>query len=168
MSETGTSGINRALSWIKKALQITEITSVPDRTEVVVRPTLDLFGWERLDQVATRATSNPLAAQVLTPVVPDGIIRVWTHVSVEHSDTGVNHDVTLAKRRQGTPIVDTGVPIDRDNINPGELASMIGKTWGSSGDRLIGLIDVATLVGSIVIQEQWIDLPFPGEYIRFP
>ena len=87
------SGINRALMWLRKTLQITEETDSPQILSELLRPTIDVFGWERLAERTTffQATAAAPAVNVNGPVTPDDVLRLVLHANVSHTDTGVAH-----------------------------------------------------------------------------
>ncbi len=82
------SGINRPFSWLKKVMQVTEETSAPSVLSEKVRPTMDVFGWERFQEgPVTENIAGALAADiVLLPVVPEGVLRYVMFASVMHDD----------------------------------------------------------------------------------
>lgn len=87
MSETGRSGINRAFSWLKKSLQITEKTVAPDALSAVVVPSMDVFGWERIAEAQSQNLNGGLGSGTLpASLVPPDTIRVVLAASIETTD----------------------------------------------------------------------------------
>ncbi len=84
MSHRG--GINRAFSWIKKVLEVTEVTTVPERVLSEVQPSVDLFGWERFEEVATENVGLANTASVAGTIVPADVNRLYIAASVESDD----------------------------------------------------------------------------------
>ncbi len=161
-------GINRPLSWIKKSLQVTEVTEVPDRILPDVRPVLDALGWERLQESVCLTLSNAAPANSIftNPVTDQSMVRYFLKVSGNHFDTGVTHTVWLEKRCLD-PVrgaSDIGLPLDRRQIVVGEAASMIGHTFVVPGQSLVFRSFAALAVGTIQIHLEFIDIPL-GEYI---
>ncbi len=92
------SGINRGFMWLRKVLEITEKTDVPQVLSEVARPVVDMFGWERLPTSASEefigsdATDNVVSLQV-----PDGFVQLITAASVETTEA-VSTALWLTKR----------------------------------------------------------------------
>ncbi len=158
------SGINRALMWVRKVLEVTEETDSPRVLSEKLRPIIDVFGWERLpEEQFQTATAPAVATIVASGATPPDILRVVLHSSVEHSDTGVEHDVWQIKRRNPGAL-DVGLPTDRTQILVGEFNSMIGRTYLIEGDFMIAEVAVAQVAGQLTFRQIFIDLPI-GEYI---
>ncbi len=172
MSEKGAqrSGINRAFSWLKRSLQITEPTDSPDRLSPLVQPSMDLFGWERLPQQEATTFLGALAADsVETLQVPDGIFRLVVNASLTHDDPLIGGTLWFEHRvdRGGALAVGLyqGVPaallLGGITIKCG-LGRMLLM---SPGDRLIGRSfpapgaaeQISMIVSSVDISE--------GEYV---
>ncbi len=112
MSEKGAqrSGINRAFSWLKRTLQITEPTDSPDRLSPLVQPTMDLFGWERLVQQEPVTVVGALASDtVLSAVVPEGVFRLVVDASLTHDDIAIGGRLWFEHRIARLGPVDVGV-----------------------------------------------------------
>lgn len=89
------SGINRGFSWLRKVLQVTEETESPSTLGELVRPTMDVFGWERLAPFlvgagpTTDATTGADATDiVILEAVPAGVMRYVLRASCSHDDPG--------------------------------------------------------------------------------
>ncbi len=161
---TQRSGINRALMWVRKVLQVTEETDSPRVLSEELRPIVDVFGWERLpeEQFLTATAPDP-AVIVASEATPPDILRVVLHSSLEHTDTGVTHTAWQIKRRNPGAL-DVGVPTDRITIAVGEFLSMIGRTYLIEGDFMIAEVAAAPAAGQLTFRQIVIDLPI-GEYI---
>jgi len=160
--------IKRAILWIRRSLEITERTNVPESIENVVRPKVDIFGWERLPSVQVAAASNPLSVAVGSATVPAGTFRYVLNANVEHTDTGVTNTLWLTKALLNG--VRVGLPLDRTATIVGETASMIGTTYLLPGDFLFGETDVAVVAGAMILNMLFVDFDFDteagiGEYI---
>jgi len=167
MSETGRGGINRAFSWLKKVLQITEKTVAPDSLLPDVRSTLDLFAWERLAEPVTRQfAAGALAANVVgLPTVPDGVMRYYQYLSVGHDDpAGGGLSLSLQIRSAG---FDFGVDIIHVDQLPDPMKSGITKPLLlRPGESLFCFSDPAPAAGQqLLIRGMFIDIEV-GEYIR--
>lgn len=164
MSNKGRSGINRPFSWLKKTLEITEKTTAPDSLKPDVQSIIDVFGWERLvqEQFELETAAAPATA-VATDPVPGDTLRIVYGASLVHTDTAVNHDAWLLKRRNPGPF-DTGIPTDRSMIQVGEHCSMQNMIFLIEGDFIIGEIFLAQTVGNLTLAVNFVDVPI-GEYI---
>lgn len=157
-------GINRAFSWLKKTLEITEVATVPSAILPDVRAVADLFGWERLETVELQQVNaaQPLVA-VASLAVPAGVLRLVQNCSLSHTDTTVPHDVALSKRTN--PInISIGLPTDRSLILPGQFVSLIGRTFLVENDFLIGTMLDVPVAGVFTLRMSFVDLAF-GEYL---
>jgi len=158
--------IKRAILWIRKTLEITERTDVPESIENVVRPTLDILGWERLRETISVSLSAaaPAASVQTQAVIPQGILRYVVKCSCHHSDTGVTHEVWLTKRGDPKTVVEIGIPIDRQSIQTSEFASMIGSTFLVTDEVLFCRTRTALVANFLNLELEFIDIPI-GEYI---
>jgi len=161
---TQRSGINRALMWVRKVLQVTEETDSPRVLSEKLQPIIDVFGWERLPEaVFVTSTAAAPTAIVASGATPADILRIVLHSSVEHTDTGVVHEAWQIKRRNPGAI-DVGLPTDRRQIVVGEFNSLIGRTYLIDGDFMIAEVSTAPVAGQLTFRQIQIDLPI-GEYI---
>ncbi len=105
-------GINRSFSWLKKVLEITEVTNAPDVLLPTVQPALDVFGWERFGEPETQVRSNPgVTSAVSLDTVPEGEMWFFLACAMLHNDTGSAKDVTLVLRNRlnvEIPVTNTG------------------------------------------------------------
>ncbi len=162
------SGINRALMWLRKSLEITEATDSPRVLSEVLDPIVDVFGWERLNEATALVTTSGANVNTITsPAVPDDVLRLILEASVEttestlafhmwmdHLDFRTNVNVGVMR-----PVA---VPISAIIIRN----AMKGPLFLRSGDRLAGRCTPATGVGdSLTIRQRFVDLPI-GEYVR--
>jgi len=158
--------IKRAILWIRKTLEITERTNVPEAIENVIRPTLDVLGWQRLSETISVGFSAaaPAAVVQVTTAVPEGIFRYIVKCSGHHSDAGVTHEVWLSKRGEPKSVVDVGIPLDRQSIQDSEFSSMIGSTFLLAEEILFFRTRSALVAGNLSLELEVIDIPI-GEYI---
>lgn len=156
------SGINRALSWIKKVFLITEETNVPSVVGELVRPTLDVFGWERAADTEHAFLSTGGATLVtILPPVPAG--EYWlvfacdvTHNDVAAKDVGIVYQNQLSNQInvKGTEslLLNTFISLDRPIlVSPG--ASLMGRS-----------LQTIPIGKVFQIRAEFIRLPI-GEYI---
>jgi len=154
-------GINRALTWIKKTLEITEVSNVPAAVLDDVNATLDLFGWERLPQAQILQVSNPLANFANSAVGPDDVTRLILAASARHSDI-INHELWVEKNPAGGVVrVALNAPV---NVAAETDAGITRPTFLNPGDFLRARTEAAVGAGSVVITIYFIDLPI-GEYM---
>jgi len=154
-------GINRAFSWIKKVLEVTEVTTVPDTVLPEVTPTLDMFGWERYTELQRHDAGQANANLSNLPVVPQGILRLYVALSGETNDTvnAFTHWMEVNAVAVTTPVT---LPVSTVLIRAGHLANPILVREGLSVSARCS----PTTAGGIVLRATglFIDLPI-GEYI---
>jgi len=84
MSHRG--GINRAFSWIKKVLEVTEVTTVPERVVAEVQTSLDLFGWDRYTELQSHNAGVADTDTSALPAIPEDTMRLYLGLSGETND----------------------------------------------------------------------------------
>ncbi len=164
-------GINRAFSWIKRSLEVTEVTTVPERVLSDVTPTLDIFGWEKLEPLGGAVSENiagALAADIaLLTVVPNDVMRYVMFVSVMHDDPagltlsiqvrtplpgGGSFDIAIGPATL-TPLGPVKLGLERPFLlQPGQLILVRTTPAPAAGQRINNLT------------ARFVDLPL-GEYI---
>ncbi len=167
----GLTTIKRAILWIRRNLEIKERTNVPEFVDNIVRPTMDVLGWERLLQTRSSAISNAAPGfSVQTGVFTNNdTVRFILKAGVFHSDTGVTHQVRLERHGEVRASVAVGLPLDQHSIGDGgALCSMIGNTFILPGQFLRARVVTNLVVGTLNLNIQFIDVP-NDEYIpSFP
>ncbi len=162
------SGINRGFTWLRKVLQITEETESPSVLSEVVRPTMDVFGWERLAGLVgtpptTENNQGSLASDiVLLSVVPDGVARYVIYANCGHDDPA-GLQLSLQVRTRGVDVA-----IDAAAIGMG----IEPVRWGLSrnilllpGEQLLCRSTPAPAAAQrIFVRMKFVDLD-PGEYL---
>ncbi len=85
--------IKRAITWIRTTLEITDVTTTPGQILDEIRPALDIFGWERYEDListnvgtANTDTANLTLATGVT-AIPVGFLRLFVALSGETNDT---------------------------------------------------------------------------------
>jgi len=156
--------IKRNFVWLRRALGIIDKTTLPGEIGGEVRPTIDMFGWERLpeEQFLVSAAPDPAVA-IASPETPENTLRIVYAASLEHTDTGVNHICWMMKRRNPGSI-DVGLPTDRGDIDVGEFMSMIGTTFLVAGDFIIAEIIGVPVAGQLSLRLNVVDVDI-GEYV---
>ncbi len=161
-------GINRALQWIKKVFEITEVATVPTQVLPEVRAMVEVFGWERLPEGTTVVQVGGAAAnQVVTAVVPADICRLVLEASVVSSDVAIRQTLWIAHRGViGTGAdVAVGLPFDQAIAFAGTPGVANRAICMQPGERLVGRCVPAPGVGEeLTMTFRHIDLPI-GEYV---
>jgi len=161
--------VKRAFTWIRNSLSIIDRTTLPGEILGEIRPTMDLFGWERLADRSTslfnESNAAAPAANVNGPVTPEGVLRLVLHASVKHSDVGVSHLLWIDKDLRGvTPELVGVMQLVPFAIPEGIDVSLERWITIESGRRIRGRADVALIAGSLTLSMNFIDLPI-GEYV---
>ncbi len=158
------SGINRALMWLRKVLQITEETDSPRVLSEKLRPVIDVFGWERRNEVAVLSfTGAAAAASVVTSPTPADVLRVITGASIESTDPALLV-MWIAKRSEpGSVQFGLSEPFEAvENVQIALKRQVILKPT----ERLVGRSDPAPAVATaLTIRFEFVDLPV-GEYLK--
>ncbi len=158
--------IKKAIFWMQKALEVLgQRTALPDKVEDTIIPTLSAFGWERLFEAPGFDTSGAAApaSSVNAGAVPQDVLRLVTHASVVHTDTGVDHllwidkVMAIAGQTVGISNPSIAVPINVD-------VGLDRWVWLGPGEIMRGRADIALVAGALVLDVCFIDLPL-GEYI---
>jgi len=167
------SGINRALMWLRKTLQITEVTDSPQILSEILRPTIDVFGWERWSpesgvgnpperEIATGALAT---ASVILAVVPQGVMRYYMFVSGSHNDPVAGGlDLALICRSGG---VDLAVAPAVQGASPLLIRhGFAGRPFLlAPGQQLVMRSVPAPAAGLVLtMRAQFVDIDF-GEYV---
>ncbi len=159
------SGINRALMWLRRSLEVTEVTDSPQVLSELLRPTIDVFGWERLGENVEFSTqfANAPATTVAGPVTPDGVLRLITLASVRHTDTGVTHQLFIEKLM---PVITNIVHVQTAQLELAVNIPLALDRWITveAGARLRAVSPLALVAGAIAFNFNFIDLPI-GEYV---
>lgn len=158
------SGINRALMWLRKTLEITEETESPQVLSEKLVPMIDVFGWSRLGDQVFIATAAAATGEVLSASPPTGILRYVLHCSVLLTGSGVG--VTPIIRKRGASGASVGLPLDRESMEDDEVASIIGHTFLTEDDFLVAAYVNPPAGGTSTLTLLVVDLPV-GEYIQY-
>jgi len=158
--------IKRAILWVRRNFEIKERTDVPEFVENIVRPTIDVLGWERLLTTSSAAFSaaTPNSFVQTGTFANENTIRLFLKASVFHSDTGVTHEVRLERFGEVRGSIGVALPLDQHSIGVGPRCAMIGNTFILPGQFLRGRVLIALVAGTINLNVQFIDIP-NDEYI---
>lgn len=176
--------INRSLTWIGNALNralgvggggTTGPGVVPD----VIVPGIDVFGWERIDQIKSDVNQGAVGVQTVDPkvtvdwvagptfpaVVPDGIVRIMLYAHMQHNDP-VSRRCWLVYLDRLTN-AEVKVPVDTtDTLPAGVPAAAVRPFILRGGDGFLGRT-ISMAVGSAgTIRYTWLDLK-EGEYVPY-
>lgn len=159
--------IKRSFIWLRKVLEITEKTTLPGQILGEVRPTIDTFGWDRLNQTTTRVTSGAAASGLVqSAVTPDDVLRLVVAASVQNSDAvqaftmWIEHnDAAVGLSTSLMRPVD--IPISATQIRVGLPRMIVLRP----GDTLRGRSSPDPGVGLVLALNVYsVDLPI-GEYV---
>ncbi len=164
----GRSGINRGLMWLRKTLQVTEETDSPRVLSEQLRPIIDVFGWERLNETTNLTTTSAVDQSTISaPAVPDDVLRLVLEANVETTESTLAFTMWI-DHLDGDSNVTVGVmrPIDIPISAIIIRCAMQRQIIMSPGDRLVGRCTPASGAGdTLSIRQRFVDLPI-GEYIR--
>ncbi len=156
------SGINRALMWLRRTLEITEQTDSPQVLSEELRPVIDVFGWERAANPVHQIRSNPGATTaVALDAVPEGEAHYFLSCAISHDDPVGSKDMTIlfADRNGLVSQLTSTAGVAANFFRVIERPILVGP-----GARLQGLSRNAIAGGSnFLIQCHFIVLPI-GEY----
>ncbi len=166
--------VKRAFLWIRKAMRITQRTQLPAEILGEIRPTIDTFGWDRLNpessgvgvgpfsQNANGALANTTASFA---AVPAGIMRYVIACSMQTDDAAlvaflrfeIVKDAISVGIQEPFLINGNGANV-RIGLNrhillePGDVLQMVSSVAPAAGQRNS-------------IRARFVDIDF-GEYIR--
>jgi len=161
--------IKRAFLWLRKAMQITEKTTLPGKILDEIRPTIDLFGWEQLAGLVgvgprfSIASGAAASDAVLLPVTPEGVMRYVIHASCSHPDP-IDLIMSIQIRAFGS---DTGIA--QSIVAMAAAPQRFGLAHPvllRPGELLLARSSPAPAVGlQLSLRMIFVDIE-PGEYIR--
>lgn len=162
----GIDKIKRNFVWLRQVLGIIDKTTLPGEILGDVRPTMDLFGWDRLGEASSFSASAVAAPGFLVngPITPEGIVRLVLNASVRHTDAGVDHLLWIDKDMRGPSAQLVGVTTPYLALPTGVDASADHWIMLAPRHRLRGRAAAALVAGALTLAFEFIDLP-QGEYI---
>lgn len=152
----------RAITWIRKTLEITEKTTQPGTVSGEILPTIDSFGWEQAVALEHRAVSGgPGASATITPVVPAGEAHLYVACCGFHTDALATHVISLvylSETNQFVQITPTKI-LDDEGIVAIQRPFLVpaGATLRVIASRSVG-------AGEITIKGQFHRFTIAGEY----
>lgn len=163
--------IKRALTWLRRALTITDKTTLPGTIDGQIRPTLDAFGWSRLEEggpQSLNANGADAAVSVLLPAVPAGVQRLVLRASYSINDPVFSGTLALEIRSGGLDISISEARVEAA-IAPGIEPVRHGLERNIlllPGEIMLAVSDPAPAVGSrLNVRYNFVDLPI-GEYLQ--
>jgi hypothetical protein len=166
------SGINRALMWLRKTLQVTELTDAPQVLSELLRPTIDVFGWDRYSKkFSALVVGGVTIDRAISIPVPDGEVHLITAASVESDEAPAVAATMWIEHRAINPAVGAGVvdsAVGRPFLKAAGLAIAVGLERPIlliPGESVIGRIDpapAATFRINVSLQGIILDV---GEYV---
>lgn len=162
--------IKRNFVWLRRTLGIIDKTTLPGDIVGEVRPTMDLFGWERLTpggptSLSADGADNTDIAQF--GVVPDNIMRLILRASMSTNDLATPMTLSMEVNSGGVSISIASAVITPGVVPGAEPARYPLERWilMMPGDRLLVRSSTAPAVGSrLNVRMQFVDLDF-GEYV---
>lgn len=158
--------IKRAITWIRKSLDITERTNMPEGIMRNIKPTLDVFGWERVPDVVGVALAGTNVSSQFSAVVPVDTARLVYSASVETTNNvlafwlWIEHSVAASSILVGVmrPILTAA--------GTGLMRCGMDRTLiMAPGDRLVARANALVGVAeTLAIRMRYVDLPI-GEYV---
>ncbi len=99
------SGINRGLMWLRRTLQITEETKSPSVLSEIVRPNMDVFGWDRMERLDHELVTvvGPAAVNVTGQPVPEDEMFLIMAAELFHNDTVTTQPMGMVMTSGGGP-----------------------------------------------------------------
>lgn len=159
--------VKRAFVWMRKSLRIIDKTTLPGEIVGEIRPIIDLFGWERLNESTARITTSGANVNTITSTaVPADVLRLILEASVETSNTALAFTVWMDHLDDETN-VNVGVmrPLDIPISGVSIRSAITRPVFMRPGDQLSGRCTPATGVGeTLTLRERFVDLSI-GEYI---
>ncbi len=157
--------IKRAFIWMRNAMRIIEKTTLPGEISGEIRPIIDVFGWDRLQEPVfeTATVTGGAATEVQLSVVPENEARLYLSADFFHTSVTAK-DIRIVFRDRGGQ----GVSLSRTLGFPanffGNLERPIlvpaGSRLAAVSRTAIGALEDLTIAGMSYT------LPI-GEYVPF-
>jgi hypothetical protein len=162
-----TDKIKKAITWIRRSLEIKEKTSMPGTVDDTIRTTIEAFGWERLNESEGLVTSGAGPRDnTITPVVPAEVLRLVIAASVEMDDP--LGPFTLFLEHEWNSLTRTGVcpPFTTVVNGSGVRVGLTRPIVMRPNDRFRGSCIPAIAIGAnLIVRQIVIDIPIIGEYV---
>lgn len=166
-----TDKIKRAFVWIRRAMRITEKTTLPGEINGQISPTLDLFGWERFNPspVGDGVGPQDLNAQgtlavdlVVLAAVPAGIMRYVFRASMSSNDPA-NPSLSM-QIRNGAIDIGIGEVAAGAAPNPARHGGPVPFLLAPGEQLICRSVPAPAAATRLFIRYRFVDIDF-GEYI---
>ncbi len=166
MSERGAqrSGINRAFSWLKRTLEITEPTDSPDRLSPLVQPTMDLFGWEKLSRLTPSVLAGGDNQGFILGPISVGYTLV-AEASISQDDALGARFFWFEHRHLNLSSPSISIPFIIGAATPDVRVGLTRWLLLSPGERIVGRCDPIPAVGSAMQMQLSVTELSEGEYV---
>jgi len=156
--------IKRSITWIRKALEITEKTTNPGTVAGEIIPNLDVLGWDRYSDSVSQDFFATNSNNVASAAVPEGVLRFITEASMLTDNNVLAFTMWLELVHSGLRI-GLSRPFLLPAVSSGVQLGLERPILLQPGDNLRANLNPASGVGSlIVLRTRSIDLPI-GEYV---
>jgi len=161
--------IKKAITWIRKSLEITEKTTLPGSILNDIRPSLDVLGWDRYStgmRSSTNGGANTDTRQA--GVVPADTMRLYLGISGETDDpaNAFTHWLEAIEPEDSDPVALTQpvlLPVSAVVIRVGGLPKPLLMP---PGGVVQARCSPATTLGIVLrINTMFVDIPL-GEYMK--
>lgn len=159
--------IKRALTWIRKTLDITERTNMPEGIMRNIEPTLDALGWERRPEATSlNFVGGATDDFVITTVVPEGEMHLVIAASIESTDNANALHLWIDRRfARGSVQMAVQMPFIQPIGFAGLRVALMRPVLLAPGDRLVGRSSPAPAAATgLELRLAFIVLD-PGEYV---
>ncbi len=158
--------IKRSFQWLRKSLEIIDRTTLPGEILGEVRPTIDTFGWERLNgDVQFENINGALqSSSVFLSAVPEGVTRYVIYASMSHNVPG---NITLSFQvRLSIGAIDIGVGGSLKNVPASPFRTSLDRNIVlTAGEQLLARsVPTPGAAEQLFIRYKFIDIAV-GEYI---
>ncbi len=161
-----TDKIKRALTWLRRSLEITDLTTLPGTINGEIRPVIDAFGWERYIEAdsATFAQVNATAASM--GVVAADTTRLILNANVETTNAIIAVRLNFTMTVSGGQVVALQLPFEVPIGFAGLDVGLLRPILLGPGDNFNVSSAPASGIGeSLIGRIRFIDLPV-GEYLH--
>jgi len=168
--------VKRALIWLRTAFRITDKTTLPGEILGEIRPTVDVFGWDRRNPqssgpgagpVVLAITGLPVSDILVSPAVPEGVMRYIIYASMSHNDSA-GLVLSMQVRTPGNVDVAINAPPGGSNFTIPEQPYRVGLERSillEPGESLMVRSIPPPAIGlTLFLTQKFVDID-PGEYM---
>jgi len=165
--------VKRAFIWMRTAMRIIDKTTLPGEIAGEIRPTIDTFGWDRLNPESSGPGEGPQSINIngalanttaAMAAVPDGVMRYIINASCQTDDPALVAFLRMEVVKGGIAIAAQEpffINANGANVRIGMNRHLLLET----GDVLQCVSSVAPAAGQRnAIRARFVDIDF-GEYI---